>query len=66
MREILTLLLLIIFVKSDSNLSNFQKDSFAFLINVLFVGLLRVVAYILFLFWIDNEYELYVINETLS
>ena len=48
---VLTLLLLIVLVKSDSNVSNFPKDSFAFLMNVLFVGVLGVVAYILFLFW---------------
>jgi hypothetical protein len=48
---VLTLLLLIVLVKSDSNVRNFPKDSFAFLMNVLFVGVLGVVAYILFLFW---------------
>ena len=35
---ILTLVLFIVLVKSESNVSNFPKRSFAFLMNVLFIG----------------------------
>ena len=48
---LLTLLLFIILAKSDSNIKNFPKSSFAFLMNVLFIGVLGIVAYVLFLFW---------------
>ena len=48
---VLTLILFVVLIKSNSNVSNFPKDSFAFLMNVLFVGVLGIVAYILFLFW---------------
>ena len=48
---LLTFLLLIVLAKSGSNINNFPKESFGFLMNVLFVGVLAVVAYILFLFW---------------
>ena len=48
---ILTLVLFIVLVKSESNVSNFPKRSFAFLMNVLFIGVLLIVAYVLFLFW---------------
>ena len=37
--------------KSGSNVENFPKGSFAFMMNLLFVGVLGIVAYILFLFW---------------
>jgi hypothetical protein len=47
----LTLLLFVVLVKSDSNVNNFPKRSFAFFMNVLFVGVLGIVAYVLFLFW---------------
>ena len=47
----LTLLLIIVLVKSGSNISNFPKGTFAFLMNNLFVGVLLVVAYVLYLFW---------------
>ena len=47
----LTLLLFVVLVKSDSNVKNFPKRSFAFFMNVLFVGVLGIVAYVLFLFW---------------
>ena len=48
---LLTFLLLIVLAKSGSNVNNFPKESFGFLMNILFVGVLAVVAYILFLFW---------------
>ena len=50
---VLTILLFIVLVKSDSNIQNFpkSKNAFAFLMNVLFVGILGLFAYILFLFW---------------
>ena len=50
---VLTVLLFIVLVKSDSNIQNFpkSKNAFAFLMNVLFVGILCLFAYILFLFW---------------
>ena len=48
---ILTILLFIVLVKSESNIRNFPKGSFAFIMNLLFIGVLGVVAYILFLFW---------------
>ena len=48
---ILTLLLFFILFKSDSNIKNFPKGPFAFLMNVLFVGILVLFFYILFLFW---------------
>ena len=48
---ILTILLIVILVKSDSNIRNFPERPFAFLMNILFVGILLLVAYILFLFW---------------
>ena len=48
----LTFMLLIILIKSDSNVNNFPKHSFGFLMNILFIGVLGSVAYILFLFWI--------------
>ena len=35
---VLTLVLFIVLVKSESNVSNFPKRSFAFLMNVLFIG----------------------------
>jgi hypothetical protein len=47
----LTLLLIIVLVKSGSNISNFPKGTFAFLMNNLFIGVLLVVAYVLYLFW---------------
>ena len=47
----LTLLLFVVLVKSESNVNNFPKSSFAFLMNVMFIGVLGVVAYVLFLFW---------------
>jgi hypothetical protein len=47
----LTLLLFIVLVKSDSNVNNFPKSSFGFFMNVLFIGVLAIVAYVLFLFW---------------
>ena len=49
----ITILLFIVLVKSDSNIQNFpkSKNAFAFLMNVLFVGILGLFAYILFLFW---------------
>ncbi len=47
----LTLLLFVVLFKSDSNVRNFPKSSFAFLMNVMFIGVLGVVAYVLFLFW---------------
>ena len=47
----LTLLLFLVLIKSESNVNNFPKSSFAFLMNVMFVGVLGVVAYVLFLFW---------------
>ena len=48
---ILTLLLFVVLIKSESNINNFPKDSFGFMMNVLFIGVLGVVAYVLFLFW---------------
>ena len=48
---ILTFLLFVILIKSDSNINNFPKSSFSFLMNILFIGVLGTVAYILFLFW---------------
>ena len=48
---ILTLLLFIVLVKSDSNVKNFPQSSFGFFMNVLFIGVLGIVAYVLFLFW---------------
>ena len=48
---LLTLLLFIVLAKSESNIKNFPKSSFAFLMNVLFIGVLGIVAYVLFLFW---------------
>ena len=48
---ILTVLLFVILIKSESNVNNFPKDSFGFLMNVLFIGVLGIVAYVLFLFW---------------
>ena len=47
----ITLLLIIILVKSGSNLNNFPKGSFASLMNILFIAVLITVAYVLFLFW---------------
>ena len=47
----LTFLLFIVLIKSESNVNNFPKNSFAFLMNVMFVGVLGIVAYVLFLFW---------------
>ena len=47
----LTILLFVVLVKSESNVNNFPKSSFAFLMNVMFIGVLGVVAYVLFLFW---------------
>ena len=47
----LTLLLFIVLVKSDSNVKNFPQSSFGFFMNVLFIGVLGIVAYVLFLFW---------------
>ena len=47
----LTVLLIIVLIKSDSNVNNFPKGSFAFFMNVLFIGVLLVFAYVLFLFW---------------
>ena len=48
---ILTVLLFVVLIKSESNVNNFPKDSFGFLMNVLFIGVLGIVAYVLFLFW---------------
>ena len=48
---LLTLGLFVVLVKSNSNISNFPKSTFAFLMNILFIGVLGVVAYVLFLFW---------------
>jgi len=48
---ILTILLIVVLVKSDSNIRNFPRSSFASLMNMLFVCILFVIAYILFLFW---------------
>ena len=48
----LTFMLIIILIKSDSNVNNFPKSSFGFLMNLLFIGVLVTVAYILFLFWV--------------
>ena len=48
---ILTLLLFVVLVKSDSNVKNFPQSSFGFFMNVLFIGVLGIVAYVLFLFW---------------
>ena len=48
---ILTILLFVVLAKSDSNVKNFPKTPFARLMNILFVGVLLLVAYILFLFW---------------
>ena len=50
---VLTILLFIVLVKSDSNIQNFpkSKNAFSFLMNLLFVGILGLFAYILFLFW---------------
>ena len=48
---ILTILLIVVLVNSDSNIKNFPKTTFAYLMNVLFVGILGLFAYILFLFW---------------
>ena len=48
---VFTILLFVVLVKSDSNIQNFPKNTFAFLMNVLFVGVLGLFAYILFLFW---------------
>ena len=48
---ILTILLIVVLVKSDSNIQNFPKTTFAYLMNILFVGILGLFAYILFLFW---------------
>ena len=48
---ILTLLLFVVLIKSESNINNFPKDSFGFMMNVLFIGVLAIVAYVLFLFW---------------
>ena len=47
----LALLLLIVLIKSDSNINNFPKGTFAVLMNTLFIGVLGVVAYVLYLFW---------------
>ena len=47
----LTIILFVVLIKSDSNINNFPKSSFAFLMNIMFVGVLVIVAYILFLFW---------------
>ena len=48
---ILTILLFVVLAKSDSNIKNFPKKDFAYLMNLLFVGVLFAIAYILFLFW---------------
>jgi hypothetical protein len=48
---LLTLGLFVVLVKSNSNINNFPKSTFAFLMNILFIGVLGVVAYVLFLFW---------------
>ena len=48
---LLTIMLCLVLVKSESNIINFPKNSFAFIMNILFIGVLGVVAYILFLFW---------------
>ena len=48
---ILTILLIVVLVKSDSNIRNFPRSSFASLMNMLFVCILFIIAYILFLFW---------------
>ena len=48
---LLTVLLFVVLAKSNSNIQNFPKSTFAFLMNVLFVGVLGLFAYILFLFW---------------
>ena len=48
---ILTILLIIVLIKSDSNIRNFPRSSFASLMNMLFVCILFVISYILFLFW---------------
>ena len=47
----LTILLIVVLVKSDSNIRNFPRSSFASLMNMLFVCILFIIAYILFLFW---------------
>ena len=49
---VLTFILIIVLIKSDSNVNNFPKSSFGFLMNILFIGVLGTVAYILFLFWV--------------
>ena len=48
----LTVLLLVVLVKSNSNVDNFPKSVFGSMMNILFVGVLGTVAYILFLFWV--------------
>jgi hypothetical protein len=48
---ILTILLIVVLVKSDSNIRNYPRSSFASLMNMLFVCILFIIAYILFLFW---------------
>ena len=48
----LTFLLLIVLVKSKSNVDNFPKSVFGSMMNILFIGVLGTVAYILFLFWV--------------
>ena len=48
----LTFMLIIVLIKSDSNVNNFPKSSFGFVMNLLFIGVLGTVAYILFLFWV--------------
>ena len=48
---VITILLIVVLVKSDSNIQNFPKSPFASFMNILFVGVLGLVAYILFLFW---------------
>ena len=48
----LTVMLIIVLIKSDSNVNNFPRTSFGFLMNILFIGVLGGVGYILFLFWV--------------
>lgn len=47
-----TVILIYVVLKSKSNIANFPKAPFGSLMNLLFVTLLGLIAYILFLFWV--------------
>ncbi len=48
----LTFALVIVLIRSKSNISNFPQGSFGALMNLMFMTILGVVVYILFMFWI--------------